>query len=592
MPQLTLPLKTTKRATNLFLAFFLAFWQLALPLIITQTAFAANVASTPVSNGGVTPYIIDGENQGGNRTCSEAGQAFFDNAGYYQFSSARVNYENDSFDAAFPAGLNVTTDGTYISFGSTFGIGAVIVKGSNDANVYIYDPQATSDSGLASPINPSGKPAGLSNLTFCWNPGEQEPEPGSIDIVKDAQPNNTQAFEFTATGDSVSNFTLDDDGDNTNAYSNTKQFTDLASGTYTFTEKSVNDWMLDGIICNEDADVEFVDATVTVNLKAGEHVTCTFVNKKNVVVVNKGKISGLKFHDKNGNGKWNFGEPTLRGWTIFFDLNKNGELDGNEPSTVTNKFGAFVFKNLPNGFYKVCEQQQDGWIQTYPKNNKCHTVKITKFHKSAVVNFGNKKAPIVCEAAVLQLSKSNDKPNPVMTGDVVTYTLIVKLPADSSSLFDVRVYDVIPENFEFVVDSDTATEGSLISPYASLGVWSLGDMQPGDEVTLSYQTLVKDNVTPGIYPDVAYAVGTTSRKCGNEQVLSNLTNENDDPFVGTQVTIVAAEVTPSEIFTGQVLGVATLADTGSGFSAIQFGIPSIMLIVTSLLTRRSGKGDN
>lgn len=139
-------------------------------------AFAQGNASTPVSNGGVTPYIIAGENSGGNRTCAEVGLAFFGDANYYEFSSERVNYNSGVFDQAFPGGLTVNTDGTYVSFSSTFGIGAVIVKGGNDANVYVYEPQRTSDSGLAAPPNASGNPAGLSNITFCWNP--EPPPPG------------------------------------------------------------------------------------------------------------------------------------------------------------------------------------------------------------------------------------------------------------------------------------------------------------------------------------------------------------------------------------------------------------------------------
>lgn len=147
-------------------------WILVLVLLLVGvTAVMAQTPSTPVSDGGVTPYIIDGENPGGNRTCSEVGVAFFGDPNYYEFSSARSNYDNGTFDVPFPAGLNVSvTDGTYVAWDSTFGIGAVIVKGSSDANVYVYDPQRTSDSGLASPTNASGNPAGLSNLTFCWNP--------------------------------------------------------------------------------------------------------------------------------------------------------------------------------------------------------------------------------------------------------------------------------------------------------------------------------------------------------------------------------------------------------------------------------------
>jgi hypothetical protein len=131
----------------------------------------------------VTPYIIPGANPGGNRTCAEVGEAFFGNAEYYKCSSARVNFPFDgavAFDDASAEcqnDINVTvTNGTYVAWTSTNGVGAVIVKGSSDANVYVYDPQGTSDSGLASPINASGSPAGLSNLTFCWNPDNQEPQ--------------------------------------------------------------------------------------------------------------------------------------------------------------------------------------------------------------------------------------------------------------------------------------------------------------------------------------------------------------------------------------------------------------------------------
>ena len=161
------PLNKPVGATALSIAVAFAILTLFAPAV-----FATEVAGTlsaPTSNGGVTPYIIDGENPGGNRTCAEVGTAFFDDADYYEFSSGRIDH-NGAFDQNFPEGLNVTTDGTYVSWSSTFSIGTVIVKGSNEANIYVYDPQAMSDSGLAAPLNPSGNPAGLSNITFCWNP--------------------------------------------------------------------------------------------------------------------------------------------------------------------------------------------------------------------------------------------------------------------------------------------------------------------------------------------------------------------------------------------------------------------------------------
>jgi hypothetical protein len=138
---------------------------LALAMIVALPALAATLSS-PISGNGITPYIVDEPGPGGNVTCEQLG---------YELSSARVNYDDGDFDAAFPAGIEVSTDGKYVSWSSTFGIGAVIVKGSNAANIYEYFPQAKGDYGLASPVNASGNPADLSNLTFCWNP---EPDPG------------------------------------------------------------------------------------------------------------------------------------------------------------------------------------------------------------------------------------------------------------------------------------------------------------------------------------------------------------------------------------------------------------------------------
>jgi hypothetical protein len=135
-----------------------------------MTASASPVPSAPISGGGVTPYLIPGKSPSGNRTCAEVGAAFFNNPSYYKYSSERIDSNNL---ADLPHGLTFSTDGTFVSFSSTLSIGAVIVKGGRAANVYVYQPQRLGDLGLAAPINS----AGLSNITFCWSPGEIAPEP-------------------------------------------------------------------------------------------------------------------------------------------------------------------------------------------------------------------------------------------------------------------------------------------------------------------------------------------------------------------------------------------------------------------------------
>jgi hypothetical protein len=155
----------------------------AIGMIAGNPALAVDgTASSPVSTAGVVPYIIPGANNGGSRTCAEVGEAFFGNAEYYQCWSGDRN--PDEFGLGFPdiSGnpdcdrnlITASNDGTYVEFtAGPDGVGAAIIKGGNAANVYVYQPQAFSDSGLASPLVPAGTPAGLSHSDgFCWNPGQ------------------------------------------------------------------------------------------------------------------------------------------------------------------------------------------------------------------------------------------------------------------------------------------------------------------------------------------------------------------------------------------------------------------------------------
>lgn len=137
-----------------------------------------SVVSIPNSNGGIVPLIIPGDNNGGNVTCAEAATQYGVTGGF-AYTSGKLDYDENTgmFSGSWPSELTVTvTDKTYVSWTFTPPAGmclanmAVIVKGSNAANVYFYpDGSVLADSGLASPVNSSGNPSGLSNLTFCWN---------------------------------------------------------------------------------------------------------------------------------------------------------------------------------------------------------------------------------------------------------------------------------------------------------------------------------------------------------------------------------------------------------------------------------------
>lgn len=150
------------------------------------------------SREGYTPMLIPplpGEkDNGGNRTC-EAVYSWLGEGEAY-LCGDKVDYDDDpeGFAASFPTGLSVTVAGIYISFTADdciefvdeagvktyWKVGAVIVKGSNAANVYYYGPEGIlSDGNLFAP----GEKPMVSNLTFCFVPCTPE-EPKDKIAVK------------------------------------------------------------------------------------------------------------------------------------------------------------------------------------------------------------------------------------------------------------------------------------------------------------------------------------------------------------------------------------------------------------------------
>ncbi|MCA9185641.1 MAG: VCBS repeat-containing protein, partial [Planctomycetales bacterium] len=134
--------------------------------------------------------------------------------------------------------------------------------------------------------------------------------------------------------------------------------------------------------------LEFFDAHRLV-VKDGEFVRgADFGNQPQF-----GSISGVKWNDIDGDGKRSDFEPVLAGWTVYLDLNLNGQFDDNEPTRVTNENGRYQFALLPAGFYQVGEIIQSGWLQTFPADRLQvpfhHTVSLSGGSNIGNANFGN-----------------------------------------------------------------------------------------------------------------------------------------------------------------------------------------------------------
>ena len=71
-----------------------------------------------------------------------------------------------------------TADGSVFDWTSNIGVDAVFVKGGPNGNLYVYDPEATADTGLHAPVNPNNNQFyGLSHISFCYDKDETATPP-------------------------------------------------------------------------------------------------------------------------------------------------------------------------------------------------------------------------------------------------------------------------------------------------------------------------------------------------------------------------------------------------------------------------------
>ncbi|MBA2361628.1 MAG: right-handed parallel beta-helix repeat-containing protein [Actinobacteria bacterium] len=101
---------------------------------------------------------------------------------------------------------------------------------------------------------------------------------GTITIVKDAIPDGPEDFSFSGSG-AIGSFSLDDDNDP--ALPDRRSFSGLDAGGYTVTEATRAGWNLTGLVCDDPdggSSGSKETRTATIDLDAGETVTCTFTN--------------------------------------------------------------------------------------------------------------------------------------------------------------------------------------------------------------------------------------------------------------------------------------------------------------------------
>lgn len=159
----------------------------------------------------------------------------------------------------------------------------------------------------------------------------------------------------------------------------------VPAGMHSIVEFIQNGWVGTGTNGSAVMGIEVVDGQGTSNINFGNF--------------KKTSISGYKFNDLNGDGKWDK-EPGKSGVTIilqYFDLyyfshtEEYGINDGylEQDRMTTNVDGGYSFTNLGPGKYRVIEEVPGGWEQTYPLSGMHTDLVLQSGEPMAQLDFGN-----------------------------------------------------------------------------------------------------------------------------------------------------------------------------------------------------------
>jgi uncharacterized protein YkwD len=77
-------------------------------------------------------------------------------------------------------------------------------------------------------------------------------------------------------------------------------------------------------------------------------------------------VSGNVFNDLNANRRKDAGEGYLASWKIFDDANRNGVLDANEKTAITDRYGNYKLTGLTAGSHRIRIVTPSNWRRTSP----------------------------------------------------------------------------------------------------------------------------------------------------------------------------------------------------------------------------------
>jgi uncharacterized repeat protein (TIGR01451 family) len=259
-------------------------------------------------------------------------------------------------------------------------------------------------------------------------------------------------------------------------------------------------------------------ATFVVKTRSSPSFTSELMDFSHVPFNTCPTTSGTKYHDLNGNGERDAGEPGLQGWEIraYADLDGDGALDAREAAApaaaaTTDSNGDYSLTLRP-GAYVVCEVLQAGWTQSQPGGTACgqgdglarggYSVALGPNEEGTANDFGNLKPAIASGIKFhdLDADGSRDEGEPGLPG----WTIYVDLDDDGALDADepravtgeggvYRIAPVMPGTFRVREVQQTAWFCSMPSPCSYTATFVSGGELLGNDFG-NFQRATKEGV--------------------------------------------------------------------------------------------------
>jgi len=234
------------------------------------------------------------------------------------FTSPVSNADKDS-GGSWPASGQSPSPSTFPLSGGLHNICAVLVHANDNGN----------DQDVADCLN---------------EPVVVPPTTGNIVVVKQVTgdgADSSQSFDFDTIGTGFSSFSLSaDDGSHDSG--------DLDPDSYSVSEINVPDnWNSDGGVC-ESTDGDDSSTPDSIDLSAGETITCTFTN---TFTPPTSTVTICKYEDEVTD------DNLLSGWDVFIE-----DEDANTYEDTTDDSGCITLFDIPFGSYILGEILEGGWF--------------------------------------------------------------------------------------------------------------------------------------------------------------------------------------------------------------------------------------